>query len=77
MSYCRVSEAGMYIYPDDEGINFMVMPEELGGETYIRNEQLDILLYLISERKGELEDRISNGKRLYLKYKKTQKEDIE
>lgn len=70
MSYCRVSEAGMYIYPDGEGVNFMVMPAELGGETYIKDEHLNILLYLMDRRGHELKERIKQGEKLYLEYKK-------
>jgi len=72
MSYCRTGEAGMYIYPDDEGINFMVMPPEI-GEIYIKDEQLNILLYLMNEINGELKNRIKQGKKLYLKYKEKEK----
>lgn len=69
MSYCRVEEAGMYIYPEDDCIRFIAMPSEL-GEAYIQNEHLNILLYLMSERTpDELEARISAGKQLYEKYK--------
>ena len=73
MSYCRVEEAGMYIYPEEDCIRFMTMPSEL-GEAYIQNEHLNILLYLMSERTPEeLRERIASGKQLYEKYKEREK----
>ena len=37
MSYCRYSETGFYIYPDNENVVF--------EETAVPNEQIDIFLY--------------------------------
>lgn len=69
MAYCRSDENGMYIYPDDKGINFIAMPKGI-KDMYLPNENINILLYLMKlKHNKELEERIKEGEKLYKKIK--------